>query len=172
MLDAVGRTLAQSGAAKVIFTRRDIADAVVSFMTMFNHDFEHALSVMGSSLELCRFHRDGGNAAIVGYEEITSDRIAAVGRIAAYLGLAIDAEIIREVAGETSLERMAEKVQELNAITDEGRLVRLPNTSYDPETLLNLNHIRDGRSGYGYEVLTAEQLSRIAALVQKYDRAG
>jgi hypothetical protein len=170
-LDAVGRILAQSGAAKVIFTSRDIADAAASFMAMFNHSFEHALDVMDSALELHRFHLGGGNAVILRYDEVMSDPPGAVRRIAEYLGLPVDSEIIREVAAETSFERMSKKVRELDTIKDEGRLVRLPSTSYDPATLLNINHIRDGRSGYGQTVLTAEQLKMVAALIHKYDRS-
>jgi len=170
-LDAVGRTLARSGAAKVIFTWRDIADAAASFMAMFNHSFEHSLAVMDSALELHRFHLDGGNAVILEYDQVTSNPTEAIRRIAEYLSLAIDSGVIREVAAATSFETMKEKVRELDTIKDEGRLVKLPGTAYDPETLLNINHIRDGRSGYGQKVLTARQLEMVAALLRKYDRS-
>jgi hypothetical protein len=138
---------------------------------MFNHSFEHAISVMGSALELHRFHLDGGKAVILKYDEVTSNPSEAIRRIGEYLGLAIDSEVIQEVAAETSFDAMREKVRELDTIEYAERLVKLPGTTYDPETLLNINHIRDGRSGYGQTVLTAKQLEMVAALIQKYDRS-
>ncbi len=168
-LDRVGRGLARTGAIQVIFTWRNIADAVVSFMTMFGHDFEHSLSVIGSALELYRFHRESGNAVILGYAEITAHPANAIRRIAAYLGLVEDPKTIAEVAQETSFERMREKVEELDTVTDERRLIRRDRYVYDRETLLNLHHIRDGSSGYGCRILSADQLARISDLVQRYD---
>ncbi len=167
-LDPVGRILAQTGAAKVIYTLRNIADATVSFITMFEVEFEHAIAVMRSSLELHRFHQKSGNAAIVGYEDITAHSEQAIQGIAAYLGLDASLEVVREIAEETSFERMREKVEQINTISGEGRLAQIKNIMYDPGTLLNLHHIRDGRSGYGHNSLTAQQLRCIDALVREY----
>ncbi|HVN64292.1 MAG TPA: sulfotransferase domain-containing protein [Candidatus Binataceae bacterium] len=172
ILDPLGRTLIGLNACRVIFTWRDVADAAVSFMVMFNHDFEHAFSVMNSSLELYRFHRKSGNAAILNYDQIMSDPIGAIERVAMYLGLGAHAGIIRQVAEETSFERMREKVAQIGDRQNKAdTLVQLPNTAYDPETLLNLNHIRDGRSGYGAERLTPEQLGRINQLREQFARS-
>jgi hypothetical protein len=169
-LDAVGRTLARTGEAKVIYTWRDVADAVVSSLGMFGGDFEDALASIDSSLELYRFHRHGGNAVIVGYEEITTAPLTAVRRVAAYLGVEEHSEIIREVAEENSFERTREKVEKVNASTNQ--LIRLGHAGYDPETLLHQHHIRDGRSGYGREILTVEQIARVDALMREHDLAG
>jgi hypothetical protein len=169
-LNAVGRTLARTGEAKVIYTWRDVADAVVSSLEMFGGDFEDALTSIGSSLELYRFHRHSGNAIIIGYKEITTAPLTAVGRIAAYLGVEEHSEIIREVAEENSFERTREKVEKVNASTNQ--LIRLGHTGYDPETLLHQHHIRDGRSGYGREMLTVEQIARVDALMREHDLAG
>jgi hypothetical protein len=169
-LDAVGRTLARTGEAKVIYTWRDVADAVVSSLGMFGGDFEDALASIRSSLELYRFHRRGGNAVIVGYKEITTAPLTAVGRVAVYLGLEEHSAIIREVAEENSIERTREKVEKVNASTNQ--LIRFGHAGYDPETLLHQHHIRDGRSGYGREMLTVEQTARIDALIREYGLAG
>ena len=37
------------------------------------------------------------------------------------------------------------------------------------ETLLNVNHIRDGNSGYGRGLLSQEQSARIDELMRKWD---
>jgi hypothetical protein len=119
---------------------------------------------------LYRFHRHSGNAIIIGYKEITTAPLTAVGRIAAYLGVEEHSEIIREVAEENSFERTREKVEKVNASTNQ--LIRLGHTGYDPETLLHQHHIRDGRSGYGREMLTVEQIARVDALMREHDLAG
>lgn len=167
-LDQLGRVLTRAGAAKVIYTWRNAADAIASFITMFGGDFEHAFAVMRTSLDLLRFHRTSGNAVVLSYELITADPSEAIHRIAAYLGLRTDAETIRQVADETSFERMSERVRQLSGLAEQGTLIQRDEAVYDPQTLLNLHHIRDGRSGYGYKSLTVEQLDRVNALAAEY----
>ncbi|HUO06463.1 MAG TPA: sulfotransferase domain-containing protein [Candidatus Binataceae bacterium] len=171
ILDSVGHALVELRACRVIFTWRDPADAAVSFMRMFNHDFDHSLSVMKSSLELYRFHRHSGNAAILKYDDIMAQPAESIERIAMYLGLGATAAAIKQVAEETSFERMRERAEKLNERRDDPNLIKMPDTTYDPETLLNLNHIRDGSSGYGAGQLAPDQLVRINRLREEFARA-
>jgi hypothetical protein len=166
-LDIVGRVLAQTNAAKVVYTWRTVPDALASFMTMFGYEFDHALNMMHQSLELYQFHLKDGNAVMLGYREITEQPLAAIERISNYLGLSQDAQIMGDISKEMSLEQMAKKVKVVEA-KDESSLIKLPNTIYDPETLLNQHHILDGRSGFWSEKLTIEQLQRVKELVQQY----
>jgi len=167
-LDPVGHTLVHIGAAKVVYTWRDIADATVSYMRMFGNDFEHALQVMSTSLQLYRFHLESGNAVILGYDDIMTFPTEAIELIARYLGIEAGPDLIAAVSEETSLERVREKVEQLNSIEAQGRLIRHENTLYDPETLLNVNHIRDGGSGYGRALLSTEQLGRLEDLMRRW----
>lgn len=167
-LDAVGYTLVRIGAAKVVYTWRDIADATVSYMRMFGNDFEHALDVMGTSLQLYRFHLESGNAVILGYNDIMSCPEKAIELIARYLGIEGRPDLIAAANEETSLERVREKVGQLDSDEVRRRLIRHENTIYDPETLLNVNHIRDGGSGYGRALLSPEQLGRLDDLMRKW----
>lgn len=160
-LDAHGRALAQTGTAKVIYTWRDPADAVASCMRMFSHDFGTALACVEASLDLYAFHQRCGTALILDYERIVVDPLAAVQRIAAFLELDERSDAIRAVTEETSLPRMKEKAE---ALPDEAHLIALCGFPHDPETLLHPHHIRDGGSGYGRKLLTADQLERIPAL--------
>jgi Sulfotransferase domain len=168
-LDPVGRAMVETGEAKVVFTCRNVADAVVSFMRMFDFDFEHTYSALASSLELYQFHRRRGQALILGYQEITSRPVESVAKIAAHLGIAAPAEVVQRVADETSLEQARAKVKQLETELEGDRLVRVDRFVYDPETLLNLNHVRDGRSGYGRKSLTEEEAARIDVLIKQYD---
>jgi Sulfotransferase domain len=163
-LSAVGLGLAQVQAAKVIYTWRDLTDATASFMTMFGVDFEHAIAVMSSSLDLYRRHRSNG-ALILSYEAITRKPTESVAAIASYLNVAARSELIAEIAEANSFDRMREKVKEISSLEYDGSLIRHERTSYDPETLLNLHHIRDGSSGYGVGRLKEDQLRRLEELL-------
>jgi hypothetical protein len=169
MLDEVGRRMVESGEAKVVYTCRDLPDAAVSFMRMFNYDFEHTLSALWGALELYQFHRKRGTALILGYREITGQPLASVGKIAEYLGIAAPVEILTRVTEETSIEWARDRVEQLKAGVDADKLVRFDRFVHDRETLLNLDHIRNGRSGYGRAALTEEQLNRIDALAKEFD---
>jgi hypothetical protein len=168
-LDELGYALVRIGAAKVVYTWRDIADVTVSYMRMFGNDFEHALDVIDTSLQLRRFHLESGNAVILAYHEIMTCPEKAIEQIARYLGLEGRPDLVAQVNEETSLERIREKVAQLSSEETRRRLIRHENTLYDPETLLNVNHIRDGNSGYGRALLSQEQNARIDELMRKWD---
>jgi hypothetical protein len=165
-LDTAGLGLAQLQAAKVIYTWRDLADATASFMTMFDVDFEHAIAVMSSSLDLYRRHRSNG-ALILGYEAITCKPTESVAAIASYLNVAARQELIAEIAEANSFDRMRKKVKEISSLDYGGHLIRHERTSYDPETLLNLHHIRNGCTGYGAGRLNQDQLRRLEELLHE-----
>ncbi len=174
-LDAAGLGLAQLQAAKVIYTWRDLADATASFMTMFDVDFEHTIALMSSSLELYQRHRRNG-ALILSYEAITQQPTESVAAVASYLNIAVRQEQVAEFAEANSFGRMRERVKEISMLDYGERLVRHNRTSYfddahdrsyvyDPETLLHLDHIRDGSTGYGASRLTQAQLHRLEELL-------
>ncbi len=165
--DPVALSLAQVGAARVIYTWRDLADAVVSFMRMFEADFDRAYAVMAESLDLYQRYRRNGDALIVSYQEITTDHLRSVRRIADFLRLEASDKDIAEVDRLTALENVRRKVQEVGTLENGHRLLRRDKTPYDPETLLNVNHIRDGGSGYGRKMLIASQLRQIDALARE-----
>src|SRR5437016_1457023 len=55
-LTPVGRALARTGAARVIYSWRDPADAIGSAMAVFGKPFDELLAVIDASLELRAFH--------------------------------------------------------------------------------------------------------------------
>jgi Sulfotransferase domain len=177
-LDAAGLSLAQVHAANVIYTWRDLADATASYMTMFDVDFEQTIAVMSSSLDLYLRHRRNG-ALILSYEAITHQPTESVAAIASHLNLAAHQELIAEIAEANSFGRMREKVDDISTLDYAERLDRHDRTSYtdaarcdrsyayDPETLFQLNHIRDGSTGYGASRLTQVQLRRLEELLRE-----
>ncbi|MGC2639678.1 MAG: sulfotransferase domain-containing protein [Acidobacteriaceae bacterium] len=169
MLDGAARALIDTRRAKVIYTCRELADAAASFMRMFAYDFDHTCLALQGALELYRLHRDSGTALILGYSGITSQPLRDIARIAEYLEIAAPEEVLGAIAEATSLERARARVEALKAGADADQLVRFDRFVHDRETLLNLDHIRDGSTGYGRDLLTADQLARIDALAAQYD---
>jgi hypothetical protein len=101
------------------------------------------------------------------YDEIVSAPLDAITRVTEYLQLDCCPAVLQAVAEETSFESVKEKVRRLDA-DDEGRLTRVGEVAYDPDTLLHRSHIRDGRSGYGRDFLTPEELETCASLLDRY----
>lgn len=165
-LDAAGLGLAQLQAAKVVYTWRDLADATASFMTMFDVDFEHTIALMSNSLDLYRRHRRNG-ALILSYEAITQQPTESVAAVASYLNVAVRQEQVAEIAEANSFGRMRERVKEISMLDYGERMIRHDRTSYDPDTLLHIDHIRDGSSGYGASRLTRAQLRRLEKLLRE-----
>jgi hypothetical protein len=99
-----------------------------------------------------------------------SDPGGSVRKIAAHLGLDPADETIAAVAGETSFARMRDKVEEIGSLDYGPNLIRHERTSYDPETLLHVDHIRNGESGYGATMLAPGQLRQIELLLE--DKGG
>jgi hypothetical protein len=164
-LDGAGIGLAQVRAAKVIYTWRDLADATASFMRMFGISFDRTLALMSSSLDLYQRHRHYG-ALILGYETIIRRPLDSVGAVAEHLTIKASNDQIAAIAEANSLPRMRERVKEIGSLDYGERLVRHERTSYDPETLLNLDHIRDGGTGYGVGRLSQTELLQIEELLR------
>src|SRR5947209_82518 len=146
-LTPLARTLVRTRAAKVVFTTRDLADAVASAMAAFGDSFDRVVDVvMMPTLGLPAFHRESGNSVIVRYEEIVNRPQCAIRRIGEYLaGDKVTPRMVEEVAARTCFERMRERVEEINTIAEPGRLVDTGTNLYDPETMLFRHHMGDGR---------------------------
>jgi len=127
------------------------------------------LAVTRDSLQLYEFHRRGGNAVILNYEEIVAGPLEAIRRIDRYLALDSDSEVLTAVCAANALDRMRERADALDRRENQARLIRLERTAYDPETLLNVKHIRDGGIGYGAPVLTPAQLAQVKAAAREYE---
>lgn len=160
-LDSIGRALSRSRAAGVIYTERDIYDAVASSMNMFGLAFEAAFATIQSALEVRRFHAGNGDALFVEYEQLRYEPNTAIENIARYLGLVADPQTIAAIGQATSLENMKALSDALDSRSSDSPEKR----SYSPTTLLHRNHIRNGGVGYGKATLTGEQVQRIAAVL-------
>ena len=171
-LDAVSRSLVHAGAAKVVYTHRGPAEAVESAMWMFGLEFDAAVGVIESSLELLRFHSESGTALLIDYEHITGHAEQAVREVASYLGVDPEPAIIDEVVKRTSLARVREKLERIGEPDARARLASHGGSVYDPETLLHPGHLRTKAACARPASFTPAEASELQRLSEKYELGG
>ncbi len=168
-LNPVGRAMARTGAAKLVFTVRDPWDATASSMRAFGHSFGQALWQVSMGLEGLTLHYQQDNALVVPYPDITERPVAVIQRVGKFLlGKQHDPKIVTAVAKETSFEQMREKVAAINRMNKRRLVHARADMYYDAQTMLYRNHISDGSSGYGCAYLTRRQVDAVAKAVAKY----
>jgi hypothetical protein len=136
-------------------------------MKMFGQSFDEALKAIQESLRLEEFHQSTRGCCVIHYNDIVETPRKAIEKIGSYLGLDVPGPIVDEVSHRTSLQRMKEVSDQLDkrpstSMVESGGLL------YDRETLLHKSHIRDGRTGYGSDLLSAEQQNRIREMLAEF----
>jgi hypothetical protein len=119
LLDPVGKALARSGMAKMIYTWRPLPDAAASFLSMFGGDFEHVFLVITNSLVVYRFHLRNKNALMVGFDEMMQTPQETIGRIASYLNLDPSRTVITDLARKQSLEEVRKRLAQIESMPDD-----------------------------------------------------
>lgn len=165
-LDPLSRGLCATGAIKTIYTWRQPYDAVASCVQMFGLSVPDSIAALRNALRVWSFHRVTNSACIVAYEEIVAEPFAAIERIAAYLGLAIESAQLRGIAEEVSFERVRRYSNSLGEL-EPSRLAGINGNVFDRATLLHQNHIRNGANGYGCGLLGPARLNKIDAMLRE-----
>src|SRR5439155_9656304 len=100
---------------------------------------------------------------VLAYDSITSQPVPSIREVAAYLNLTVDVSVLEEIAAETGIERM----RELSKWSEESAGATMQEGSYqfNRETLLHRNHIQDGRSGYGAQLLSANERRAVESML-------
>ncbi len=147
-----------------VYTYRDLRDVYVSTMRKNDVTFEQLWKA--KFLEQClRQYQQWTSLPRVltsKYETMLVDLPGEVARIAAHLGLRVDAAKCRQIAEEHDLERQKERIEEAKK---SGRLKHgYANAYFDPDTNLHTNHIHSGEVGGWKRVLSDDQVSKIEIL--------
>ncbi|MFN7935910.1 MAG: hypothetical protein U0R19_21450 [Bryobacteraceae bacterium] len=170
-LTPLGRNLLRVGAVKVIYTWRDLADAVVSGLETFARGgatFDIFLESFDEALEVLAFHRREGMALEVGYADVMADARGQVERIARHLWpQGAPAKTVDEVCAATSMDAAERRVAEVNGVADEQLVLGL-HSRFDPGTLFHRHHLNGGEQGKGRARLSAEQLEALERLREKH----
>lgn len=151
---------------KAICTWRNPYDVVVSTMNMFGASAESAINSLRIGCRLLSFHQTTNTACVLPYDLIRTAPLEAISRVADYLDMQCDSESLREIGEAVSfrqVQRFSEHVSEL----PEARLIHQYGQTYDRQTLLHQNHIRDGGTGYGLRTLPPATISEIDAMLRE-----
>jgi hypothetical protein len=138
-------------------------------MQMFQAPFDAACAAMRKSVSLYRFLRQSDNCLFVPYDMVTGDSAGAVQLIADYLELDVPETRILEIAALTSIGRMRCLADAI--LEDSPGVVRDGTLVYDHRTLLHRNHVRNGGSGYGRDLLSREEWDAVTMLSEEMDVA-
>ena len=168
-LDTEGMALSLTAGVRSIHTYRDPYDAVFSFLSLFDPDFETALQALRNALVTRAFHFAYGNALMVPYHRIRRAPTRTIRDIADYLGVALGPEQVSLIHAETGFQKVKDWSSTIG--DDPSReVVRLREMAFDPETNFHRNHIRDGRSGNGRRMLTPQQKRMVSDLLNHHGR--
>jgi hypothetical protein len=147
-----------SGRAKAVCTFRDLRDCVASDMVFWGRGFEASVKrVMISIKALDSAFGDSGRTLLVRYEDMISDRLGQIGRIADYLNIELNQTELEEVDSQSNIQSSRALCRSMaNCADDETDRVE-GNHMRHRVTLLHDNHIGNARIGKWKDELSGEQ---------------
>lgn len=172
--------------SRFILPRRDVRDAMVSFMRFMRCDFEAGLEFAQSAIASER-HYDGfppDRALFVDYADIVARPAAVVDMIAEFLEAPLEPEVSDAIASNLDKKTVAHTIQQAEqdlirrsrtggAISSDELVVLGPHDvrAFDSATGFQSGHVSDYREGDWKRILTAAQRSRLEALLKAFDHA-
>ena len=164
-----------------ILPRRDIRDGIVSFMRFMRCDFESAMKFAHDAIAAERhydaFPRD--RALIVNYADIVARPAEIAQTVAMFLEVPMERQATRAIAEELDKEKVARLIerqeQDLTCRIGKGRPITAGEVvvlgpqnvrAFDTETGFQSGHVSNYREGDWKSILSTEQKSRLAALIQ------
>jgi hypothetical protein len=164
-LDENARDLFRTGAARAIYTHRDIYDAMASYLVMFRIPFELAIESIKESLDVYDFHYQTGNYLCLDYESVIERPGQTVLAMAKFLEIDLPAPeiaLIEQAHGLVAIKELTTKLNQVNG----DRLIRDQLSCYDPNTQWHVRHVRNGGIGYGRRYLLPQQIEQIEDLIR------
>jgi hypothetical protein len=147
-----------SGRAKAVCTFRDLRDCVASDMVFWGRGFEASVKrVMISIKALDSAFADSGRTLLVRYEDMMTDRLRQVRKIADYLNIELSQAELELIDSQSNIHSSRAFCESMaNRPGNESDPVE-GNHRRDRVTLLHDNHIGNARSGKWKDELTSEQ---------------
>jgi len=145
-----------------LYSYRDLRDVFVSNMTKYASRFDQFWYAGFLDVTLRNDRRWTGlpRVLVSRYESMVSDLPAEVARIAAHLGIPLDADACLKIADEHSVEKQKRRIE--RSVEDGALKQGYAGARYDPQSMLHTDHLQGGRVGGWRERLT----EREAALLE------
>ncbi len=172
--------------SRFILPRRDVRDAMVSFMRFMNCDFEDGLEFVRNAMAFERRYDSfpPERTLFVNYTDIVACPAAVVRTIAAFLDTPMEPETVEAVARGLDKESVARTIRRTEEdlvrrsrdgsdISADEVVVLGPQDvrAFDIATGFQSGHVSDYREGDWKHLLTAQQRARLAALIAASDHA-
>jgi hypothetical protein len=167
--------------SRFILPRRDVRDAMISFMRFMRCDFEAGLDFVQSAIASER-HYDSfppERALFVDYADIITRPAAVVDTIATFLEAPVEPEATEAIASDLDKENVACTIQrteqdlirrsrEGSSISADEVVVLGPQEvrAFDTATGFQSGHVSDYQEGDWRHILTAERRSRLEAVIE------
>jgi Sulfotransferase domain len=168
--------------ARYLLPRRDVRDALVSYMRFMQYDFEMAINFASYALAVAShydaFPRD--QALVVNYSDIVSRPVDVVQSVALFLEAPIDSKMTRRIAHELDKEHVARLIERKEhdlirrsreglPISKEEVVIIGPRNmrAFDTATGFQSGHVSNYPDGGWQDILTAEQKSRLDAIIEQ-----
>jgi hypothetical protein len=157
----------RDGRAKAVCTFRDPRDCVASDIIFWGGGFDASVQRVTASLRaLHASYQNSGHTLFVRYEEMMSDRISQIRRIANHLDLPLGQNELEWVDAQTNIEMTKKVCQTITKRPESETDFVLGNHRRDRVTLLHDNHIGSAKAGRWKDDLTAEQAQFLTQLFQ------
>lgn len=159
--------VAQAEKAKVIYCYRDIRDVAVSAMRKFGLSFDALIDAgwLDQATLDYRAWTTMPHVLVSRYEEIIRDQRIEASRIAGFLGLDIDLNVLIQLSEQFDIPAQRQRIHALNERYGQG--VKASDIIFDDFELLHHNHIYRGEVGGWRHILSDKQKS---FLTQRYSQ--
>ncbi len=157
------------GRARIVFVWRDVRDVIVSLMDAWQESFFDIVFKRKSVQDvLSAFARWAAfpNALVTRYEDLVADYEREIRRIAEYLGLEPDDDLVREIAEQYDIQRIRQRIETFD-FEKEGVKAEAKGP-YDPRTLLYTWHVKSGKPKRWKERLTPLQVAIVERLAYRW----
>jgi hypothetical protein len=151
----------RTGRAYAVCTLRDPRDCVASDIAFWGKGLDASVQRVVASLKRLPSYQDFGRTLFVRYEEMMSDRLWQITRIAAYLNIPVNESEVKSVDALTNIEYCRKISQGLRMRDEKDVDIVMDVHRRDPITLLHDNHFGSGEVGRWRHDLTAEQGARL-----------
>jgi len=145
-------------ASAICYTYRDIRDVCVSIMQKEDRPFTAVYNSKTLDQAIEQFYvikESPLRKYIQAYETMLNDLRGEITRVADFFGVNLSEDATTRVADGLSIDAQQDKISRYN---EEGDYVVCDTHRFNPDTLLHLNHIRDGKVNKFASVLTPEQI--------------
>jgi len=170
---------------KIIFTYRDVREAMVSYMQFIHCDFDWAMQAAASMMSTVDYYFEVHKTNIIRikYDRIVSDPAGVIQDINAFLEFHVSPGDIRLIAEQLSRERVKKFIESLNTVKIAGNgMITDPALREDFETVGNLDgsfRVYDKKSAFQSHhitnsgerwraLLTGEQQDQVMAMAKEW----